>query len=183
VTYRSKLLNIFGTHIKVRSNAASAGALSDSDKIYPSQVTFTYQRNMDGDYVFDGSGIQTEPSYTDSPTVTMDMQFPVYGSGAQQFSNAQFTQAVSEIPVKIDLTMTSPVLAGAATVPYSMLIEMPNVVIGQGTADVTGPGKIPGTLQLAMIEAAVAPTGMVGLTKPFRLTNVSKMTTNALTNP
>jgi hypothetical protein len=183
VTYRSKVLNVFGTHIKFRANAASGGALSDSDRFYPNRIVFTYNRSIDGDFVFDGSGIQTEPSYTDAPTCTLAIDFPVYGAGNTQANNTFMSNAFSEIPMKMDITITSPVLAGAATAFYSHLIEAPNCVIGTVDMPVNGPGKIPQTVQMAMIQRAAAPTGMTGLTLPFRWTTVSQLATDALLNP
>jgi hypothetical protein len=182
VTYRSKIHNVFGTHVKVRGNAASAAALSDSDKIYPSQLTLTYTRNMDGDFVFDQSGIASEPSYTDVPTMTLDLTFPIYGTSAQQQGNSFFTNAAAETAMKLDITMTSPQLAGVGF-PYSITIEIPNAVIADPQAPVNGPGKIPTTTQLAMIEASAAPLGMTGLTKPFRWLQISGMSTDALLTP
>jgi hypothetical protein len=180
VTYRSKVLNVFGTHIKWRANAASGGALSDADKFYPNSMTFTYRRAIDSSFVFDGSGVMPEPYYTAAPEVTLQLEFPVYGTGTLQTNNTFMTNAFSEIPMKMDITMTSPVLAGAATSFHSILIEAPNVVIGNVNMPVNGPGVIPQSVQMAMIEAAVAPTGMVGLTKCFRWVQTSKMATDAL---
>jgi hypothetical protein len=182
VTYRSKVLNVFGTHIKVRANAASGGALSDSDKIYPSQVTLTYARQMDGDFVFDGTGIQTEPSYTDVPSMQLELTFPIYGTSAQQVANTYFTNALAETAMKADITMTSPQLAGTGF-NYSITIEMPNLVVSDPQAPVNNPGKIPLTVTLAMIEAPTAPSGMSGLTKPFRWLQMSTLATDAITNP
>jgi hypothetical protein len=183
VTYRSKVLNVFGTHIKWRANAQTSGALADSDRFYPSRMVLTYRRNIDSAFVMDGSGVQPEPYYTSAPEIGISLDFPVYGTGTLQTNNTFLSNALSEIAMKMDVTMTSPKLAGAATVPYSITIEAPNVVIGNVQMPVTGPGVIPQTVQMSMIEAASAPTGMVGLTKPFRWTQVSQMTTDPILNP
>lgn len=183
VTYRSKIHNVFGTHVKVRAKPANdVAALLDADKIYPSQMTFTYQRNMDGDFVFDQSGVATEPSYTDVPTMTLDLQFPIYGTSALQQANSFFTNAVAETAMKLDITMTSPQLAGVGF-PFSITIEIPNAVIADPQAPVSGPGKIATTTQLAMIEAPTAPVGMAGLTRPFRWLQMSTMATDAILTP
>ena len=183
VTYRSKVLNVFGTHIKFRANASSGAALADSDKFYPSRVVLTYRRNMDSTFVLDGSGVMPEPYYTAAPEISLQVDFPVYGTSTLQTNNFFLTNAFSEVPLKVDITCTSPVLAGAATAFHNFIFEFPNVVIGNVEMPVTGPGVIPQNVQLACIERSAAPTGMAGLTKPMRVTNTSAMTTDALLNP
>ena len=184
VTYREKLLNVFGTHIKFRANVASGAPLADSDKFYPSQIVLTFTRNLDSDYVMDGTGVQPEPYYTDFYDVTMTVTFPVYGTSTLQANNTFLTNAFNEVPMKMDITATSPQLADP-TAPYSWLFEFPNVTIGNVQMPITGAGAIPQTVEMAALSAATAPLGMVTppLTQHFRATTVSKMATDALINP
>lgn len=181
VTYRTKVLNVFGTHIKFRANVASGAGLLDSDRFYPSRVVLTYRRNIDSAFVMDGSGVQPEPYYTDFPTVTLDLEFPVFGTGTLQTNDTFLTNALAETPMKFDITMTSPVMAGDTTTPYSILIQAPNVVVANDDNPITGGGVIPKNVSMVMLEAATAPTGMSGVTRPFRWTQVSKLITNAIT--
>jgi hypothetical protein len=184
VTYRSKVLNVFGSHLSFWANTASGAALDNTFRFYPSRLVFTYRRAMDSDFVMDGSGVQPEPYYTDQETITLDLDFPVYGVVSALHANNTFlTNALAETPMKIQINAISPVLAGAATEPYSIKIQAPNCIIGPVDMPVTQPGAIPQNVPMAAIEAAVAPTGMTGLTKPFRILWTSKMTTDALLNP
>jgi hypothetical protein len=183
VSYRTKVLNVFGTHIKFRANASSGPALTDADRFYPSQITLTFTRNQDSAFVMDGTGVQPEPYYTDFFDSTLTIEFPVYGTGNLQANNTFMANAFGEIPMKLDITMTSPIIAGATTTPYSILIESPYVVIGNVQMPVNDAGVIPQTLDMAMLDAATAPLGMLGLTKHFRVSVVSKMTTDALLGP
>jgi hypothetical protein len=183
VTYRTKFLNVFGTHIKYRANVASAIALTDADRFYPSQIVLTFTRNLDSEYVLDGSGVQPEPYYTDFYQISLTLTFPVYGAGTLQMNNTFMQNAFSEIPMKMDIICTSPQLAGAATAFYSWLFEFPNVTVGDAQMPITGPGAIGQTVELAALSATVAPAGMTGLTQHMRATNTSQMTTAADLNP
>lgn len=182
VTYRTQVLNVFGTHIKWRANVGSGGALADSDRFYPNSMTMTFTRNLDSEYVMDGSGVQPEPYYTDFFAVDLTFNFPVYGTGNLQANNTFLTNAFGEIPMKVDCTMTSPVIAGATTTPYSILLEFPNMVIGDVQMPVNDAGVIPQTVQMAALARATAPTGM-SVTKHFQWTQVSQKTDDSLLNP
>jgi hypothetical protein len=185
LTYRTKFLNSFGTHIKYRANAASGAALTDTDKFYPSQIVLTFTRNLDSDFVLDGSGVQPEPYYTDFYQVTLTLTFPVYGAGTLQANNTFMQNAFSEIPMKMDITSTSPQLAGTTT-PYSWLFQFPNVTVGDAQMPIGGPGAIPQNVEMAALSASVAPAGMLlptPLTQHFRATLVSLMATDPLLAP
>jgi hypothetical protein len=189
VTYRTKQLNVFGTHIKFRANVATpfatAPALADSDKFYPSQIVLTFTRNLDSAYVMDGTGIQPEPYYTTFYDVTLTIDFPVYGAGTLQANNTFLQNAFSEIPMKMDISCTSPQFADTTTTPYSWLFEFPNVTIGNVQMPVNDAGAIPQNVEMAALAAPSAPLGMATppLTEHFRATNVSQMATDSLANP
>jgi Phage tail tube protein len=182
VTYRTKTHNAFGTHIKFRANASSGIALADADRFYPSSITFTFNRNMDSAFVEDGTGVQPEPYYTTFFDATLTIAFPVYGVANLQANNTFLQNAFNEVPMKLDITLTSPQLAGA-TAPYSILIEAPFVVIGNVQMPVNDAGVIPQDVEMAMLAATAAPTGMTGLTQHFRITIVSQLASDPLLNP
>lgn len=184
VTYRERQLNVFGTHIKFRANVASGVALTDTDKFYPSQIVLTFTRNLDSSYVMDGSGVQPEPYYTTFYDVGLTVDFPVYGVGALEANNTFMTNAFGEVPMKMDITCTSPQFADSPPVtPYSWLFEFPNVTIGNTQMPVNDAGAIPQNVEMAALAAATAPAGMLTLTQHFRATTVSKMATDALLTP
>jgi hypothetical protein len=190
VTYRNKFLNVFGTHLQFLANTASGPALvAPTDQFYPSQIVLTFTRNLDSAYVMDGSGVQPEPYYTTFFDVTLSVTFPVYGPGFLQANNTFLQNAFGEVPMKMIIRATSPQLAGttlsppASTVPYSWLFEFPNVVIGDTQMPINDAGVIPQTVEMAALDTPTAPLGMTGLTKHMRLTNVSRMATNAALNP
>jgi Phage tail tube protein len=188
VTYRTKVLNVFGTHIKWRAKVVPPTgdtALTDADRFYPSQMTITFTRNMDSDYVMDGTGVQPEPYATDFFSVEIAVTFPVYGTAALQANNTFLAAAFAEQAMKMDIVMTSPIDIPGTTPPtkYSHLLEFPNIMIADVQTPVEGPGAIPQNLQLVGLEAAVAPAGMTGLTRHFRWTAVSALATDALLNP
>jgi hypothetical protein len=183
VTYRTKFLNVFGTHVKFRANPASGIALADTDRFYPSQIVLTFTRNLDSDYVMDGSGVQPEPYYTDFYQISLSLTFPVYGAGTLQANNTFLTNAFAETSMKMDITCTSPQLAGAATEFYKWLFEFPNVTVGDVQMPISGPGAIPQNVELAALSATTAPAGMTLLTQHMRATNTSQMNTQASLNP
>jgi hypothetical protein len=186
LTYRTRALNVYGTHIKFRANVATplatAPALADTDKFYPSQIVLTFTRNLDSDYVMDGSGVQPEPYYTTFFEVTMAISFPVYGPGTLQANNTFMANAFSETPMKMDITCTSPQLADP-TAPFSWLFEFPFVTIGNAQMPINDAGAIPQDVEVAALAAPSAPLGMTGLTAHFRATAVSQMNTDPMLNP
>ena len=83
------------------------------------------------------------------------------------------TNAFAEIPMKMDITGTVPTVGRIHDSQYSWLFEFPNVAVGDAQMPISGPGAIPQNVEMAALSAAVAPTGMVGLTQHFRATNVN----------
>ena len=78
----------------------------------------------------------------------------------------------------MDITFTGKVIVGSYN--YKLRILLSNLKIDGPEAPVSGPGKIPFSMNLKGIGASAAPTGMTSLTTPMRIEVVNTRTTDPL---
>jgi hypothetical protein len=156
-----------------RMNNQSAIALSDSDKLYPSSFELTFTRPMDSDFVAGQEGVD-EPADNGFPPVSLALKFPRYNTA----NDAYFDDWKSTVSKKMDITFTGRTIEGAYA--YKLKLLFPNLKIDSPEAPVSGPGKIPYSMNLKGIGASAAPAGMTTLTAPMRMEVVNKRTTNPL---
>ncbi|MEE8109980.1 MAG: hypothetical protein V3T44_03030 [bacterium] len=163
VTYRSKALRVLFQHLTFRINAQSAGALaSPTDDLQISSFNLSVTRPQSADHVSGQQGI-IEPVEDGLPVVTLEFAIPEY-AGATHLD-----RMVAHTALKADLTFDSGVLAGAATQNYDAVISIPQLILTADEAAVAAAAKIPESISGRCEEAQTAPSGMTGITKPFRL--------------
>lgn len=166
---------MFGRHMKIRTNRIGDAALSDSNRILPGRVVFRFQRPMSGDHLFDGQDVVDEPSPTDQPRTSVELLFPVHRSP----SATLVVDAGNAVEYKMDITFTSPLLAGTGF-PYQFRIDIPRLRWGAPDIPVNGLGKIPCTLTAEALDPASASPGMTTL-QPFEVSIINKNTTVIMT--
>ena len=163
VTYRSKALRVLFQHLTFRINAQSAGALaSPTDDLQISSFNLSVTRPQSADHV---SGQQRiiEPVEDGLPVVTLEFVIPEY------IGATHLDRMVAHTALKADLVFDSGVLAGAASQNYDVVISIPQLILTADEAAVAAAAKIPETMSGRCEEAQSAPSGMTGITKPFRL--------------
>lgn len=156
-----------------RMNNQSAGALSDTDKLYPSSFELTFTRPMDSDFVAGQDGTD-EPADNGFPTISLALKFPRYNTA----NDAYFDDWKNTVSKKMDITFTGKTIEGVY--PYKFRLLFSHLKIDSPEAPVSGPGKIPYSMNLKGMGAAAAPAGMTGLTAPMRIEVTNKRTTNPL---
>lgn len=156
-----------------RMNDQSAVALGDADKIYPSAFELTFSRPMDTEAVAGQDGI-AEPADNGFPIATLMLKFPRYNAA----NNAFFSDWEAYTSKKFDMTFLGATIE--ATNRYLFRVSAPHVKIGSPDAPLSGPGKIPMSMQCKFLGASAAPLGMTALTAPMKIDVVNKRTTDPL---
>ncbi|KJR98789.1 MAG: hypothetical protein VR65_20015 [Desulfobulbaceae bacterium BRH_c16a] len=156
-----------------RMNNQEDVALADSHKLYPASFELTFSRPMESDYVAGQDGLE-EPADNGFPACTLALKFPRYNTA----NDAYFDDWQNTVSKKMDITFTGKTIEGAHK--YKLRILLSNLKIDSPEAPVSGPGKIPYSMNLKGIGASTAPAGMTALTAPMRIEVVNKRTTNPL---
>ena len=161
-----------------RMNDQSGAALAAGDKIYPSSFELTAKRTLQGTYsgslTTGGSNprdIIDEPENNGPPEVTLKLQFP------KHTGKTRLTDLGNDARKKMDVVFTGPIIEGA--IPALFSIALPHLQIK--SVDVTDEqGMIKEPVEFLCHGATVAPAGMTGITKPFRITGTNRRATNPL---
>lgn len=162
-----------------RMNAQSGAALGSGDKIYPSSFELSAQRKLKGEftgaYLFtSGSNSQDlidEPINDDLPESTLKLTFP-------RLSATTYLAILGgDTRQKLDITFTGGLIA--STYYRTFKLEFPHLQLkNDDPADEKGAIKEP--LEFEVHGAFAAPTGMTGITTPFKISGINQRTTNPL---
>lgn len=160
VTIRETANRVLMSQGVIRMNTQSGGALGSGDIIYPKSWELSFQRKMKGDY---GSGSSynnvDEPTNDGLPEAKLKLEFPKYTS------NQNFLDWDANTPKKLDFTFTG-------TGSRSFLVQCPNAMFANVDLPIEA-GRMKHPVDLNLLAAAAAPTGMTGVTMPFRITLVN----------
>lgn len=148
-----------------RMNAQSGAALAGGDTFYPSEWELSVDRKMSGVYGIGGVfNTIDEPTNDGTPEVKLKLTLPRWTA------QTHFTNWEANTPQKMDCTFTGGLLAGSTY--RSLVLSLPNIKY----ATVDAPeerGIVPLNMEYNAFGCLTAPSGMTGITKPFRavLTN------------
>lgn len=157
---------------KIRMNAQSGAALSDSDRIFPRRITrLSFRRTLDSDLREAGYIDIPEPCRGGFPVVTLEIELDRYN--VDSFLAAVESEAIQ----KMDLYFKGLLIED--TYYYEMLIQCPNVVVDTGTVS-TALGKFPHTVRMTLGACDTAPAGMTGITNPFQIDLINKNSSDPL---
>lgn len=156
---------------KIRMNAQSGGALSDSDKIYPYGFTLTYNRphaeNFQASY-----NDMSEPVQSGFSEASLQLNFDKYNIDT-------FMQAIEdETDYKMDITFTGATCSGSTL--YTFRIDIPKISFITADAPFSGSGVIAHNVTGNLQAVSSAPTGMANVTDPISIYVINKRTTNPL---
>jgi hypothetical protein len=167
VTFPETANRLLYRDIKFRMNTSSGGAISDADRIYPVSYDFAYDRDILGVY-----GTGSSYNNIDEPTNNGDPKYGLKFELGRLTAAGQALIAAKDAGTaqKIDITFTGALLAGATY--RSMLIEIPNAKFSSASAPIKK-GILTVPAEMSLFARSAAPTGMAGLTSPFRLTLVN----------
>lgn len=167
---------MFRKNTRLRMNRESAAALGASDEIaIAREFVFNYARPLasedhvlNQDYIIEADDdgfaeLSLEITYARMNTISANSLVVAFKDGAT---------------FKADLFSQGPYIN--STTRMSMLIEMPSLQIYSNRQPITGNNQVRPVVTFRMKSTPTAPTGMTGLTTPFRVTLVN---TNSATLP
>jgi hypothetical protein len=148
-----------------RLNAQSGGSLVAADAVKIETFELSFERPQDSPHVY---GLQyiDEPGDNDYPTASIRVTY----SRMNTVSANSLEQSLrAHAAWKGDMTYTSPVLINS-TEGGRFLAQFPYMELQDFSKPKSGAAQIKPTAMFVLKQAAAAPTGMTGVTKPFRLT-------------
>jgi len=156
-------------HGTFRMNAQGiAVSLTAADALpTPTEITLTYDRAQDTANVFGQQGI-IEPADNAAPTVELAMTFARSNSTE---INSVYRAAIAGTAFKGDLTFLGGYIN--STTQRTYLFQFPYLEPREPAMPVSGGENVRPTLRFVCKKASTAPTGMTGITNPFRLTRIS----------
>ncbi len=135
----------------IRMNTQSGSALADSDIIYPSEFEVTYNRPFESDFEA-GFSDASEPVQNGFAEATIKLVFDKYNSDTFMDAIAADTDQKMELHLEGAEIETN--------YRYTFRFEFPKITWKTADAPVTGPGKIPQTVEGTLLKVSSAPTGM-----------------------
>ncbi len=179
-TVRTRLIqphHFGGASGYVRMNAASGSGLGASDNIYPTDMKFDGDWQMDATNSLDRAIRAPHPK--GQPSAKGELNFegdegtdvdPNGVLAALKTEMAARGSAGTHTDYKFEALATAPWLAGAATQYFAFMIQAPRVSLTMSEALINGPGVRNGKLGMKFLTPAAAPTGMTGVTGILRFT-------------
>ncbi len=156
---------MFRRFTRVRLNRDSAGALGATDEVNDlKDWEWNYERPMAQDFVANADTIY-EPDDDGTLTSTLRMNFARMNTRTANSLALAF--AVGN-RFKGDMRTLGPFIN--STTQREILFEMPNLEVREFAAPGAGHGQLRPSVLFGMKLASAAPTGMSGLTNPFRIT-------------
>jgi hypothetical protein len=158
----------FGTRVSrrqgvLRLNAQAGGSLTATDRVDNETFDFEFSRVNDAPYVY-GQDFIVEPLDAGFPTIRAVAQFPRMTTAA---ANSMYRQLQAGGAWKGDLTYTGALINSSTY--YSRTIQMPYMEVQGLTLNLAGAQQVKPSVTFVLKEVASAPTGMSGVTRPFRV--------------
>lgn len=149
-----------------RLNAQAGGSLTAADAVNVETVAWEFARVNDAPFVF-GSDTIIEPADAGFPTIRVTATFPRMNTVS---ANSMYAQLQAGGAWKGDLTYTGANINSSTAA--SKHIQWPYLEPQELTLGLAGAGQVKPSVTFLAKEVASAPTGMSGVTRPFRITRV-----------
>jgi len=161
-----------------RMNDASGIALGSSHVIAPSSFELTVKRKLTGVYgayktAFAGNAqdVIDEPTNDGQPEITLKLEFPRHSAVTR------LDELGNDTRKKCDIVFTGALIGGTANKTFRL--QFPHLMMKSvDVADASGIIKEP--VEYLVLPATAAPTGMTGITNPFRISGTNSRSTNPL---
>jgi len=172
LTYDERINPMTYSVQSVKMNDQSAGDVAGGTQLEVSNVEISFKRTGQDAIVTAGNDNIQEPAEAGYPDIRVKLKF----AHMDTVNNLWLAKAIAETTQKILIKFTSPNLAGAATVYYSLSLYFPRMRML--CPEVSWDDIVNVGLELVAEEAAAAPTGMT-YTRPYAVF-VNKRTTDYL---
>lgn len=172
-TFPSLGNRIFRRQATLRMNLQSAGSLTASDAVQYETIKLSWRRPQDFAHV-GGSDSIIEPADTGTPTFTLEITHPRMTTTS---ANSLYGGLRDATVFKADLTAQGSYIN--STDQYKALYQMPHLQLRDFETPVVGLNQVKPKSVYDLRLASAAPTGMSGITRPFRLTRIMTNSLNA----
>lgn len=165
-TFKAIDNRVFQKQTVVRMNVQSAGSLVAADAISVEALEMTFERPQDAphttgaDYIF-------EPGDNGHPIASVSWTYPRMSTIS---ANSLYQALRDDTNFKADITASGALIN--STDRYTVRFQFPHLELNEWQATVTGPNQVKPRATFTAKQAASAPTGMTGVTRPFRLTRI-----------
>lgn len=158
-------------HGVLRMNLHSGGSLVATDAVKAESIKFTFNRPQDAPFVY-GQDFVDEPADNGFPTFQLEVTYPRMTTTS---ANSLFAGLSNATNWKADWTFTGQMIN--STDAYTLLYQFPLIQVTDFQTPVAGATQVKPKAVFNLRLADAAPTGMSGVTNPFRLTRIQ---TNSL---
>lgn len=172
-TYKSLENRVFEKQTTVRINAQSAGSLTSTDAVAVEAIEWSFERPQDAPFVT-GQDYIFEPGDNGHPQVSVSWTYPRMSTVS---ANSLYQALRDDTTFKADITAQGALIN--STDRYTLRFQFPHLELDEWQATVTGPNQVKPRATFTAKQAASAPTGMSGVTRPFRITRIMTNSLNA----
>ena len=157
-------------------NAQSGAALAGGDTIYPAAFDFTSKRKDKGEYstkykTATNQELIDEPASDGSMDTTLKLTFP------RHVASTYIADVISDARKKLDMTFTGALIGGSYYRQFKL--QFPNLQL-KNVDPVDAQGNIKEPLEFIAHGCLTAPSGMTGLTDPFWISGINRLSTDPL---
>jgi hypothetical protein len=171
LTFPTQGLRAFFKQLAFRINTQGGSALSTTDLIRTTDLKITYEQKLDELFV-NGQDYIIEPEDNAYPETTIEATIDRLTSATDDFIGYHRDNT----SLKAELELTGPTLAATNR---KILFQFPNLICAEAPVEFkSGADNVQPKIVLKAYKAASAPSGMTGVTKPFRITTTGVSTTN-----
>lgn len=151
----------------IRVNNQTGATLGETDEISVTSFTFEFTRPQTTDYENDGSNTISEPLGDGYPTAKVSLDFRKYGTAQAQY----YSDWTAGTTKKMDVLFEGSIIEGSEKYQFQMLF--PRLRIKE--VKTSGSNNIVTSVSMDCEAPLEAPSGMSGLTKPFKIAVKNKI--------
>jgi hypothetical protein len=157
---------VFRKQATFRINGQSGGALGSSDAITIETFEFTFERPQDRTFGT-GQNYIVEPGDNEFPALSLTVTFPRMNTVS---ANSLYMAMNSFTAFKSDLTFLGAFIN--STDQYKKLYQFPYMELQDFQTPMAGAAQVKPKAMFVLKKPSAAPTGMSGVTNPFRITRI-----------
>jgi hypothetical protein len=172
-SYPALNAKVFRKQGTFRMNMQGAGALGASDAILLEAFEFNFERPQDRSFAT-GQDYIIEPGDNEFPTPTLKVTFPRMNTVS---ANSLYAGLRVSSAFKADMTYTGALIN--STDALTRKYQFPYMELQDFATPISGATQVKPTATFVLKKPAAAPTGMAGVTMPFRLTRIMQNSTVA----
>ncbi len=172
LTFPTQGMRAFFKQATFRINTQGGGALGTSDAVKVTDLKVSYKQPLD-ELMVAGQDSIIEPEDDKYPDIGLEWTFARFDAASDDYVGYHRDNT----RLKADLTLVGTAIGTTAS-NYTMLFQFPHLIVKEAPVEFKDTKNVQPKIKAGAYKAASAPTGMTGVTKPFRLTTTGVSTTN-----